>query len=156
ATPARVEPGEALAATEIAYQMLRRDKGVRPVVLRNRLRQLMWEKVGVFRTEGDLRRAIGELEDLEADLGQQAVDLKSRRYNQELLEGLENYFLVTTARCVAEAALLRTESRGAHYRDDYPVTDNRNWLQHLVIHRSDGELKFATVPVDLKEIRPEE
>jgi succinate dehydrogenase/fumarate reductase flavoprotein subunit len=116
----------------------------------------MWEKVGVFRTESNLRSALKDLEAMEVDLKRQALSQKSRVYNQELLEGLENYFLVTTAKCVAEAALCRTETRGAHYRDDYPKTDNCNWLQHLVIQRTNGKLKIEKIPVDLGEIRPEE
>jgi succinate dehydrogenase/fumarate reductase flavoprotein subunit len=136
--------------------MANRDEGIRPIVLRNRLRLLMWEKVGVYRTEPNLRSALKELEEIEADLKRQALSQKSRVYNQELIEGLENHFLVTTAKCVAKGALLRTESRGAHYRDDYPKTDHRNWLQHLVMRHVDGELKIEKVPVDLNEIRPEE
>jgi succinate dehydrogenase/fumarate reductase flavoprotein subunit len=150
-----VDPREAEAATEVARQMLDRHEGVRPIALRNRLRQLMWEKVGVYRTESNLQRALKELEAMEADLKRQALSQKSRLSNQELVEGLENHFLIATAKCVAKGALLRTESRGAHYRDDYPKTDHRNWLQHLVMSRIDGELKIEKIPVDLKEIRPE-
>lgn len=151
-----IDPREAKTTAEIAQQMLNRSEGLRPVLLRNRLRHLMWEKVGVFRTESNLRSALKDLEAMEVDLKRQALSQKSRVYNQELLEGLENYFLVTTAKCVAEAALCRTETRGAHYRDDYPKTDNCNWLQHLVIQRTNGKLKIEKIPVDLGEIRPEE
>jgi len=151
-----VDPRKALVATELANQMLGREEGVRPIDLRKRLRQLMWERVNVFRTESDLHSALEELKELESELGKQSLNLKSRHYNQELVQGLENYFLVTVAQCVATAALNRTESRGAHYRDDYPETDNHNWLQHLVIHGSDGGIKMEKVPVDLKEIKPEE
>ncbi len=151
-----VDPREAEAATEVARQMLDRQQGVRPIALRNRLRQLMWEKVGVYRTESNLQSALKELEAMETDLKRQALSQKSRQFNQELVEGLENHFLIATAKCVANGALLRTESRGAHYRDDYPKTDHRNWLQHLVVSRANGELKVEKVPVDLKEIKPEE
>lgn len=153
---AAIDPRKAQTAVEIADQMLSRSKGVRPITLRRRLRQLMWEKVGVFRTESNLWSALTDLEEIEADLERQYLPLKSRRCNQELIEGLENHFLVPTARCVAETALLRTETRGAHYRDDYPETDNQNWLKHLVILQSDGELKIETQAVDLKEVSPEE
>ena len=152
----RVNPAEAAPVTELAHQMVDRDEGVRPIVLRNRLRRLMWEKVGVYRTESNLRSAFKELEEIESDLKRQALSQKSKVYNQELIEGLENHFLVTTAKCVARGALLRTESRGAHYRDDHPKTDHRNWLQHLVMRHVKGELKIEKVPVDLNEIKPQE
>jgi succinate dehydrogenase/fumarate reductase flavoprotein subunit len=154
-TQVPVDPRQTDSDCEIADQLLRRTEGVRPINLRNRLRHLMWEKVGVYRTESDLRRALTDLETLESDLARQSLNLKSRRYNQELIEGLENHFLIPVARCVAEVALRRTESRGAHYRDDYPETDNRNWLKHQLVRESDGQLKIETAPVDLHEVSPD-
>jgi succinate dehydrogenase/fumarate reductase flavoprotein subunit len=115
----------------------------------------MWEKVAVFRTEAGLKSALRDLEQLRNDLEHQALRLKSRHFNQELAEGLENYCLVKVAQCVTEAALRRRESRGAHYRHDYPETDNRNWLKHVVIRESGRKLVFDSTPTDLSEIRPE-
>jgi len=129
---------------------------MRPVHLRKKLRQLMWDKVGVFRTETGIRSAIEELKGLRAELERQEVGLKSKHYNQEMVEGLENHFLVAVAECVAVGALHRTESRGAHYRDDFPETNNQNWLQHLLIQKRDGDLAVQKAPVDLSEIRPSE
>jgi succinate dehydrogenase/fumarate reductase flavoprotein subunit len=152
--PGAIDPRDAQAAAEPARQMLARDKGVRPIHLRNRLRQVMWENVGIERTESGLRNALKDLETMEADLQRQFLTLKSRHYNRELVEGLENQFLMATARCVAEAALRRTESRGAHFHQDYPDTDNARWLSHLVIRRIEDRLAIDTIPVDLGEIRP--
>jgi len=115
----------------------------------------MWDKVGVFRNESNLRFALKELGTLREDLGRQSPWLKSKRYNQELVEGLENYFLTTVAQCVTEAALLRTESRGAHYREDHPKTDHLNWLQHLLIRQSNGKLQIEKIPTDLAEVKPD-
>jgi succinate dehydrogenase / fumarate reductase flavoprotein subunit len=72
------------------------------------------------------------------------------------MEGLENHFLVSTARCVIEAALKRTESRGAHFREDYPETDNDKWLEHIVLYQTDGKLNMEKAPVDLREISTSE
>ena len=116
APQAPVDPKEAQAVVEPALRMLNREKGLRPIDLRNRLRRLMWEKVAVFRTEPGLKSTLRDLEELRNDLERQALSLKSRHFNQELAEGLENYSLVQVAQCVTEAALRRTESRGAHYR----------------------------------------
>lgn len=152
---AAIDPKKVHLATSAADAMLQRKNGVRPVALRNRLRHLMWEKVGVFRSAESLEDAAREVAEIKIELEHQALNMSTRRYNQELAEGLENYFMVTTGECVIAGALKRTESRGAHFREDYPKSDNDNWLQHLVLQSHDHQLHMEEVPVDLREIRPE-
>lgn len=151
-----IDPKIVKQYTKHAESMLARDSGIRPTELRTMLRTLMWDKVGVFRIDGDLREGIQGLAQLKSKLDQQYVSLKSKRLNLELREGLENYFLISVAQCIAEAAMLRTETRGAHFRDDYPSTDNRNWLRHLLIRFKSEGLEIESVPVDLGEVTPEE
>ncbi len=146
---------EAEEAAAPAERMLRREKGLRPVHLRNQLRRIMWEKVSVVRTEESLKSALGELEKLGEELDHQAPALRTKVWNQEIAEGLENYSLVKTARLVIQAALMRTESRGAHFRSDYPNADNQGWLQHIVLSQVNGQVETKRVPVDLTEIQPE-
>jgi succinate dehydrogenase/fumarate reductase flavoprotein subunit len=153
---APVDPREAQEAISPVHRLFARDKGVRPVLLRKRLRRLMWEEVGVYRTESGLKSALRALEKMKDELNEQYLSLKSRHYNQELVQALENDFLVSTAQCVTEAALQRTESRGAHYREDYPETDHGDWLRHLVLRQKDGKIAVETIPVDLREMSPEE
>ena len=153
---APVDPKTAREAVEYAFQMLKNNDGVSPIFLRNRLRQLMWDKTGAYRTETGLKEALTVLDELKADLGRQSITLSSGPHNQELLEGLENHFLVATARCVMEAALKRTESRGAHFREDYPETDNDNWLEHIVLYKKNKTLNMRKTPTDLREINPSE
>jgi succinate dehydrogenase/fumarate reductase flavoprotein subunit len=126
------------------------------MALRNQLRQLMWEKVGLYRTESSLRDALEDLETIEAHLDQQSLSVRSRHHNLELVQSFENYFLFSTAMCVTRAALQRTESRGAHYREDYPVRDDRNWIKHVVIRQMDNKFDMDTIPVDLNEMNPDE
>ena len=126
------------------------------MALRNRLRQIMWEKVGLYRTESGLLEALKDLEAIKADLDQQSLSVQSKHYNRELVQIFENYFLFSTAMCVTQAALLRTESRGAHYREDYPARDDRTWMKHVVIRQSDDQLDMHTIPVDLNEMTPAE
>jgi succinate dehydrogenase/fumarate reductase flavoprotein subunit len=149
-----LDPSLAWEETEPARAMLDRKDGLRPVHLRKALRQLMWDKVGVFRTGEGIRSALEELASLKADSYNQAVPLKSKRYNQEWVDGMENIFLVSVAECVALGALHRTESRGAHYRDDFPATDNQSWLHHITITGVNGRLELGKKTVDLSEIRP--
>ena len=66
------------------------------------------------------------------------------------MEAIENRFLVTTARCVVEGALRRTESRGAHYRDDFPEPrDDPPGSRHLLVRRGPAGWSWTSAPVDL-------
>lgn len=153
---AAIEPQEAKSAVGSIRQLFTRDTNIRPMALRNRLRQLMWEKVGLYRTESGLLEALKSLEAIKADLDQQSFSVRSKHYNRELVQSFENYFLFSTATCVTRAALHRTESRGAHYREDYPIRDDGNWTKHVVLRQSDKRLDMHTIPVDLNEMEPEE
>jgi succinate dehydrogenase/fumarate reductase flavoprotein subunit len=153
---ADIDPCEAKTLIGSVSQLLARDTDIGPMALRNRIRQLMWEKVGLYRTESSLLDALENLEAIEAHLDQQALSVGSRHYNRELVQSFENYFLLSTAMCVTRAALHRTESRGAHYREDYPARDDRNWIKHVVIRQMDDKFDLHTIPVDLNEINPDE
>jgi succinate dehydrogenase/fumarate reductase flavoprotein subunit len=151
---APVDPSEAKVVTALTRKTMERDKGIRPHVLRANLRKIMWDQVGVVRTKDGLNLALERLADLKADLELQHVTLQSKRFNQEMIEALENRCMVTTAQCITEAALLRTESRGAHYRDDFASQDDSQWLKHIVLSRQNGELQSALTAVDLCELKP--
>jgi len=84
------------------------------------LQKLMWEKVGIIRSGETLEEAVGVLASWESSLGE-AVDRNSFQLNE----------MVLAARLMAEAALLRKESRGAHFRTDYPEP-SPDWLKHIV------------------------
>ena len=153
---AEIDPRRAAAAIGSVSQRFARDTGIRPMALRNRLRRLMWEKVGLNRTAASLLDALQDLEAIKAELNQQSLHVASRHYNRELVHSFENYFLFSTALCVTRAALQRTESRGAHYREDYPVRDDQNWIKHVVIRQRNNELDIQSSPVDLSEMDPVE
>lgn len=154
--PAGLDPREAKPMADVLNRIFDRQNGIRPVDLRNRLRHLMWEKVGVFRSGQDLESARKELEEVKSDLPRQVIGMKTKIYNRELVESLENYFLVTTASSIIEGALCREESRGAHFREDFPEADNENWLRHIVFQKENDKLKVSMIPVDLSEIHPKE
>ena len=116
----------------------------------------MWEHAGVQRSGRSLRAAAAALDEIEAALDSQALAQRTTRYNGELVQALENHFLVATARCVVEGALRRTESRGAHYREDHPATDDAAWLRHLLVRRGPAGLEWDSAPVDLSVMHPGE
>jgi len=139
-----------------AGSYLKKREGLRPVEIKNKLTSLMWDKVGIFRTGSEIQEAMTEIERIkEKDLPQLCVMDKKTRYNREWIEALEIQNLVTVAEMVTKAALMRTESRGAHYRRDFPKTDNQNWFGNIVIELKDGKMMFEKAPVVATVMKPE-
>ena len=81
----------------------------------------MWQQVGIIRNETDLKQANREIEHLYNHLAT----------GDNLLDYYEVINMLTVARIIIQAALWRTESRGAHYRSDYPRRDENNWKKHI-------------------------
>ena len=90
------------------------------------VREIMWRDVGLFRERTTLRRAVAELED-----GWQALDAHLRDGGQLGAHGWRGANLLTVARLIARAADRREESRGAHYRDDFPERDDIKWKRRM-------------------------
>jgi succinate dehydrogenase/fumarate reductase flavoprotein subunit len=95
-------------------------RGEEARLVQDRVAETMWTRVGVVRSEEALRAALETFRGLEQRLG---IHPPTRR-------GLEARNLLRLARAVAEAALRRTESRGAHFRADHPERDDRRWARH--------------------------
>lgn len=128
-----------------------------PRKIRNQLNKLTWDLVGLIRSEEGLKKALAEFQRMEEeDLPRITLASPSRRYNRELIETLELSSLLKVAKAVATPALRRTESRGAHFREDYPQWDNRNWLKHLRINQKNGALQTSPGPVNASEMKPPE
>jgi len=139
-----------------AQKFLKKKEGVRPVEIKGKLTSLMWDKVGIFRTGKEIQEAIVEIERVkEKELPKLCIMDSKTRYNREWVEALEIENLVTVAEMVARAALMREESRGAHYRRDFPKTDNQNWFVNIVIRQERGRMVFEKVPVVTTIMKPE-
>jgi fumarate reductase (CoM/CoB) subunit A len=139
-----------------AESLLLRQEGVRPVEIKTKLTSLTWDKVGIFRTGKEIQEAITEVERIrEKELPRLCVMDSKTRYNREWIECLEIENLVTVAEMVAKAALIREESRGAHFRRDFPKTDNKNWFINIVIKQDRDKMAFEKVPVVATSMKPE-
>jgi succinate dehydrogenase/fumarate reductase flavoprotein subunit len=134
---------------------LRRDGGVTAYDLRRELQAIAAEKVGVLRTGEALAQAVERLEELSAQsIPRIYARARERRYNREWVECLQAENMLTTLLAIARSALLREESRGAHYRRDFPQTDNVGWLQNTVARLRDGNLEVGTSPVRMTRLSP--
>jgi succinate dehydrogenase / fumarate reductase flavoprotein subunit len=120
--------------------------------IREALRRLMTDKVGVFRVGPDLEEAGTEIERLRKEYDAMRVPPARQTFDYRVMLYWELGFLLDTAAMITQAALNRTESRGGHFRADFPARDDANWLKHTFVSRSergptlhDGEVRLGRV-----------
>lgn len=135
---------------------MRRRDGVRPIDIRKRIQKMAWECAGVVRNAAGLKSVVAELEKIRnEELPDLFVTCKDRVFNREWVEALQLTNMTVTLEMISRAALMRTESRGTHYRRDCPVTDNTRWIRNIVVHDRDGRMHLESVPAIVSRIRPE-
>jgi fumarate reductase (CoM/CoB) subunit A len=105
---------------------------IKPLEFKNRIKNLMWEKVSIVRDEKNLNEALKELNQMKKDLDKLNVNYKSQ-YNTELVTALEVINMVEICILIVKSAILRRESRGAHYRSDFPES-NDMWKRSIVMN----------------------
>lgn len=113
-------------------KILTRTTGENPFVLKAKMQEIMMEKVGIFRNKTDLEQGVQELKELNQKARNIAIKNKISSSNPELVEAIRVPLMIKLALCTAYGALLRTESRGAHAREDYPQRDDKNWLKRTL------------------------
>jgi succinate dehydrogenase / fumarate reductase flavoprotein subunit len=91
----------------------------------------------VYRDEGSLKQALSDIEGLKARYVNVSVQDKGKRFNTDLLEAIELGFLLDLAEVLVVSALARNESRGGHFREDYPTRDDVNFLRHTMAYREE-------------------
>ncbi len=102
--------------------------------IKDKMRTIMQEKVGIFRNGKDLESAVEELKELLKKTKEINIQNKHRLLNPELEEAYKVPMMLKVALCVAKGARDRRESRGAHYREDYPKRDDANWLKRTLAY----------------------
>ncbi len=102
------------------------------IELGNRMKDIMTDRVGIFRNGDDLQRAVDELQTLLVRSRSIGISARTRGANPELVQAYRVRRMLKLALCVAYGALQRKESRGAHYRQDHPRRDDRDWLRRTL------------------------
>jgi len=126
--------------------LLNHKNGEDAYVLRRRMEEIMMDKVGIFRNEKDLQDAVDELEELyKRSKNIEVFRCKSRAANPALVNAYRTQKMLKVALTVAYGALLRTESRGAHSREDYPARDDENWLNRTITSWPDENQTMPSV-----------
>jgi succinate dehydrogenase / fumarate reductase flavoprotein subunit len=124
------------------------------VAIRDDLQKTMTTHVGVYRTQEGLAQAVEDIKALQARYLRVTVDDKGRRFNQDLLEAWELGCLLDLAEVTAVSALQRTESRGAHAREDYPERDDERWLVHTLAYQTEQGVELRYKPVVITDYAP--
>jgi len=124
--------------------------------LRNELSNVMTKGVGIFRDESGISQALEKVRELKERAKGLRVSDTSSVFNTNLQQTLEFLNLLEISEVIALGALERRESRGAHYRTDYPKRDDENFLKHTVVRRENGELKLSYKGVKITRYQPEE
>ena len=143
-----LDPVQVREAAADLVAPLERAEGEDPYAIQRDLQAMMQRLVGIFRVEADLTEAIEELAELRARWRSVRVG-GGRAYNPGWNLVFELGNLLTVSEAIARAALLRTESRGAHSRLDFPATDEKRWggVNSVVARSADGSMTVATAPL---------
>jgi succinate dehydrogenase / fumarate reductase flavoprotein subunit len=135
-------------------QLLAQGGSVRAWQIREELGRLMSLNLGLVRTHESMSAAISAITALIHRAASVAVQDKGRVFNTDLVQALELQSLLDVAETIVASALERKESRGAHYRSDYPVRDDQHWLVHSLIRRTSVGAVLTYEPVTITRFAP--
>jgi succinate dehydrogenase / fumarate reductase, flavoprotein subunit len=117
--------------------------------VRAELQARMMERASVFRTQQSLDDMAALLGELTGRYRACTIDDTGSVFNSDVTEALELGYLLDLAEALVASARARTESRGAHFRDDFPTRDDAGWMRHSLAHRQDdGTVRLSYTPVD--------
>lgn len=122
--------------------------------LRSELQDTMQDNASVFRTAELLTKQVAILQELDERAKNIGCEDQGEQYNTELMEAVELRFLLDNAEQLVHAALNRTESRGAHSREDCRDRDDENWLKHTLVYKDGDGVRIDYKPVTLGIYEP--
>lgn len=148
-------------AADFARQQLERfrraDGSETAFAIGQEMKKEMSDNVGVFRTAEGMTHALSKMRDLKERLRRVRVADAGYVFNTELMNAWELSNLLDLAEVTTASALARTESRGAHAREDYPKRDDQNWLKHTLVWLNEkGEIRLTYKPVTITRYPPKE
>ncbi len=125
--------------------------------IREELKETMTYRVGVYRCAEDMQQAQAKIKRLRERFRKVQVKDRGENFNLNLLDALELSNMLEYSELIVDGGLAREESRGAHFRTDFPTRDDENWLVHTLAFRTDDgghELRYK--PVTITRFQPEE
>jgi succinate dehydrogenase / fumarate reductase flavoprotein subunit len=137
-------------------RLVSRPGGESAARIRSGLQQVMMDHVCVYRDEAALKEALAAIMALRSRHRQVELSDRSLRFNTELEEILELGYLLDLAWVTTVGALARTESRGAHSREDFPQRDDATWLKHSLASAGEDRIRLDYKPVTITRFQPQE
>jgi succinate dehydrogenase / fumarate reductase flavoprotein subunit len=142
---------------EALEAILSRTQGEPIVKVRSDLQSMMMDNVSVFRNADTLNKALAAIPELRRRARNVVIQDKGKKFNTEITDAYELEGMVNYSEAIAASALNRTESRGAHSRDDFKQRDDKNWLKHTLIYSDcEGNYEFAYKDVVITRFQPKE
>ncbi len=122
--------------------------------IRDAMQRIMSDKVNVFRDEDGLTLALNKIRQLKSRYRNLNLSNSGKAFNYELEDAFELDSMLKTAETIAFAALKRKDSRGSHYRSDFPDRDDSNWLKHSLVFQTPDGLAVDYKPVTITRFEP--
>ncbi|HLG26074.1 MAG TPA: succinate dehydrogenase/fumarate reductase flavoprotein subunit, partial [Candidatus Gracilibacteria bacterium] len=144
------------AENERIEALMKQNGGENAYHLTKDLQVTMEESAGIIRGEKPLREALEKIPDLRDRTKKIGLKNKQKVFNQELTAKLELDGMLNLAETVLLSAINRTESRGAHFREDYPHRDDQNFLIHQMASMQNGRINIEKQPVTITRWQPAE
>jgi succinate dehydrogenase / fumarate reductase flavoprotein subunit len=144
------------ATEEEIESLLARPGKYRINQIREQLQDTMTDFCGVFRTAELMKEGLKRIEEIEAKSYQIHLDDKGKCWNTELVEAMELKSLIVVGKTILASAFSRQESRGAHFREDFPSRDDHQFLNHSMAYYSPLQIRIDYMPVVVNMFEPQE
>ena len=123
----------------------------KPQAIKQRIKSIMWRNVGLLRSRKGLLAALQEIEKVQRE----SLPYLFAQSYRDLREAVEAQNMTLAAEMVTRSALMRQESRGAHYRLDRPYRDDRNWLNNIFLSEKGDRMFLRKEPIKLLKMKPQ-
>lgn len=133
-----------------------KNDGEKPSTIINELLKIMWNDVGIFRDKNHMESALSGIRTLKKRYKSIYVEDDSRVFNTDLTDAIELGFMLELSEIITLGALKREESRGSHFRTDFPIRDDINFLKHTMAYKKGNDIRFEYENVAITLHEPKE